>query len=379
MRDLTAACAELADQLSVFTDNDITSDCADAGLLTSGFLVVDEDIEPGNGRRSVPTTRTPGNTQAINAEMDAHQLVRRLEASLRLAVTGHTGKMRGGSDTSTRAAITAIEKLGEAVSPHARQQAARLLDRATTTIGQLPAVDEIPRWEKIRPGPGGMPPMCPNCETYSLRVALSAGVVVCVFPGCEDMDGRKPPQARMDLSKIDGRPVLVWRDGLVQLLLPACDTQPLPPFRAQHRRPFPATLTFPSVRNRCHLLTSSKTRPGPSWDTGRAVQDASRYAFTTSGPLAVNDVNAAVGLAFWLRLHFPSDSFGRLNCIGTTTVPCPTAPANRPVLAPPSTTYVAVIVFLYRQLGPAGFGCAFCPDTTADTTRFPAAVLNVPV
>jgi hypothetical protein len=41
-------------------------------------------------------------------------------------------------------------------------------------------------------------------------------VVVCVFPGCKDMDGRRPPQARMDLSKIDGKPVLVWRDGLVQ-------------------------------------------------------------------------------------------------------------------------------------------------------------------
>ncbi len=217
MRELSAACTELADQLAVFDDNDVTSDRADAGLLTSTLLVVDQDAEPGTGRRSVPATRTPGNTQALNAEMDAHELVRRLEASLRLVVTGHTGRMRGGSDSSTRAAIAAIEKLGEAVSPHARQLAARLLDRATTTIGQLPSVDEIPRWEKIRPGPGGLPPKCPNCETYSLRVSLSAGVVVCVFPHCEDMDGRRPPQARMDLSKIDGRPVLVWRDGLVQL------------------------------------------------------------------------------------------------------------------------------------------------------------------
>jgi len=216
VRELSAACTELADQLAVFDDNDVTSDRADAGLLTSTLLVVDQDAEPGTGRRSVPATRTPGNTQALNAEMDAHELVRRLEASLRLVVTGHTGRMRGGSDSSTRAAIAAIEKLGEAVSPAARQLAARLLDRATTAIGQLPAVDEIPRWEKIRPGPGGLPPTCPNCRTYSLRVSLSAGVVVCVFPGCADMDGRKPPQARMDLSKIDGRPVLVWRDGLVQ-------------------------------------------------------------------------------------------------------------------------------------------------------------------
>lgn len=216
MRDLTAACAELSDQLKVFDGDEVTNDRADAGLTTSTILVVDQDVEPGTGRRTVPATRTPGNTQAINAEMDAHELVRRLEASMRLAVTGHTGRMRGGSDSSTRAAIAAIEKLGEAVSPAARQLAARLLDRATTMIGQLPAVDEIPRWEKIRPGPGGLPPKCPRCETFSLRVALQSGIVVCVFPECTDLDGRRPPQARMDLSKIDGRPILVWRDGIVQ-------------------------------------------------------------------------------------------------------------------------------------------------------------------
>lgn len=215
MRDLTAACAELAEQLKVFTVHDATGDWADAGLPTYSVLIVDQDVEPGNGRRSAPTTRTPGNTQAINAQMDAHELVRRLEASLRLAVTGHTGRRRGGSDSQTRAAIASISRLGEAVSPHARSVAARLIDRAATAIGQLPSVDEIPRWEKIRPGPGGLPPICPYCKTFSLRVSLSAGVVVCVYPSCQDADGRKPPQARMDLSKIDGTPVLVWRDGLV--------------------------------------------------------------------------------------------------------------------------------------------------------------------
>lgn len=221
MRDLSAACTELADQLKVFTENDVTSDRADAGMLTSSLLVVDQDAEPGTGRRTVPATRTPGNTQALNAEMDAHELVRRLEASLRLVVTGHTGRMRGGSDSSTRAAIAAIERLGEAVSPAARELAARLLERVTKTIGQLPAIDQIPRWEKLRAGPGGLPPRCPNCSTYSLRYSPLTGVVMCIFPGpdgkgCVDLDGNSPPRARIDISKIDGHPVLVWRDGLVQ-------------------------------------------------------------------------------------------------------------------------------------------------------------------
>ena len=227
MRDLSAACTELADQLAIFGEPEVTTDRADGGLPTMGWLVVDMDVEPGPGRGGVPATRTPGNTAALNAQLDAHEMVRRLEAALRLAVAGHTGRARGGSDGNTAAALKAIEKLGAALPQEIRdargklvwpcqELAARVIERAASVIGQLPAVDEVPKWTKIRPGPGGLPPKCPNCETYSLRVALASGVVVCVYPDCEDLDGRHPPQARMDISKIDGRPVLVWRDGLVQ-------------------------------------------------------------------------------------------------------------------------------------------------------------------
>lgn len=227
MRDLTAACAELADQLAIFKEPDVTTDRADAGLPTVGWLVVDQDVEPSVGRSGVPAARTPGNTAVLNAQFDAHEMIRRLEAAMRLAVAGHSGRVRGGSDGNTLAALKAIQNLGAALPQETRdargrlvwpcqELAARVVERVTSVIGQLPAVDEVPKWTKIRPGPGGLPPRCPNCETFSLRVALASGVVVCVFPDCEDLDGRRPPQARMDLSKIDGRPVLVWRDGLVQ-------------------------------------------------------------------------------------------------------------------------------------------------------------------
>jgi hypothetical protein len=216
VRDLAAACAELTEQLKVFSVHDATGDWADAGLPTHSVLIVDQDAVPGNGRRPAPTTRTPGNTQAINAQMDAHELVRRLEASLRLSITGHTGRRRGGSDKQTFAAIRSIDRLGEAISPHARSLAARLIDRAATVIGQLPAVDEIPRWTKIRSGPGGLPPKCLNCGTFSLRYEPTGGRICCVMPGCRDLDGRMPPQGRLELSKIDGSPTLVWHDGTVQ-------------------------------------------------------------------------------------------------------------------------------------------------------------------
>lgn len=227
MRDLTAACTELADQLTVFDQPDVTTDRADGGLPTFGWLVVEQDVEPTNGRSGVPATRTPGNTAALNAQLDTHEMVRRLEAALRLVVAGHAGTARGGSDRNTTTALKAIQNLGAALPKEVRdgkgrlvwpcqELAARVVERAASVIGQLPSIDEVPKWTKIRPGPGGLPPRCPNCETYSLRVALASGVVVCVYPDCEDLDGRHPPQARMDISKIDGRPVLVWRDGLVQ-------------------------------------------------------------------------------------------------------------------------------------------------------------------
>lgn len=227
MRDLAAACAELEDQLAVFGEPELTTDRADGGLPTVGWLVVDMDVEPSIGRGGVPGTRTPGNTAALNAQLDAHEMIRRLEAAVRLAVAGHTGRQRGGSWGNTTAALKAIQKLGAALPVEVKdargklvwpcqELAARVIERATSVIGQLPAVDEVPKWTKIRPGPGGLPPKCPNCGTYSLRVALASGVVVCVYPDCKDLDGRHPPQARMDISKVTGDAVLVWRDGLVQ-------------------------------------------------------------------------------------------------------------------------------------------------------------------
>ena len=228
MRDLAAACAELREQLEVFDEAEVTSDQADGGLPTTGVLIADQDVEPGVGRRPVPDSRLPGNVAVLLAAMDARELVRRLEASLKLAVAGHPGRARGGSDGNTTAALKAIPNLGAALPQERRDEkgrlvwpcqelAARLIERAIRNIGQLPAVDTAVKWTKIHPTPGQTPPACPNCHTFSLRVNLSAGIVICLFPDCEDMDGRRPPTARMDVSRLDGRPVLVWRDGLVML------------------------------------------------------------------------------------------------------------------------------------------------------------------
>lgn len=233
MRDLTEACDELLGQLDVFTEEPWDGDRAAAGMTAVTFLIAEADTDAGLRRARQMDSRPPWNSQVANAYFDAHQLVRRLEASLRLAVAGHTGPTRGGSDANTTEAIRAISRMATAASvihtgvPVSRAEpdgrkltaaelAAHILDRVTRVIGQLPAVDEFPKWERIRAGPDGLPPRCPNCETFSLRVAVQSGIVCCFLPGCTDLDGNHPPQARLDMSKLNGEPVLAWTDGTVQ-------------------------------------------------------------------------------------------------------------------------------------------------------------------
>jgi hypothetical protein len=75
-------------------------------------------------------------------------------------------------------------------------------------------------WRRLGHGLDGMPPQCPYCETYSLRVAVRSRVVMCFKYGCEDRDGTTPPTGTMDrllAGPQAGQPVLVWADGLVQV------------------------------------------------------------------------------------------------------------------------------------------------------------------
>lgn len=214
---LAQVCTELRARLDELNAADLNDDPAGAGMISMEMLLAERDTATGMPRRGRQGSQAPGNVAAMMLALDVHQFVRRLEASLRQAVTGKPGPARGGSDANTRAALKAIISLGEAVTDEDAGKAARLLERFVTAIGQLPAIDEVPRWERIRPGPGGLPPRCPNCSTFSLRVALNSGAVMCVFPGCADLDGNMPPVGRLELSRINGDPVLAWKDGTVQV------------------------------------------------------------------------------------------------------------------------------------------------------------------
>jgi hypothetical protein len=155
-----------------------------------------------------PASRPPWNQAAAAAAMDPHEGLRRLEAAMRLAVTGHPGPRRGGSDANTYHAIAAIQNLGHAVTAQAAAQAARILDRWTQAIQQLPAIDQAEPWHRIHAP-------CPYCGHAMLRVRHRSGDITCLrYGACHDRDGHHPA-GRLDVSQLNGTPVIRWNDGLV--------------------------------------------------------------------------------------------------------------------------------------------------------------------
>ena len=183
--------------------------CADLAVLlpAAAALIAQADADGAAGSGQ-PGSSPPWNSAAAAAVMDAHEGVRRLEASLRLAVAGHPGPKRGGSDANTMAALKAIEHLGYGVSMDAAADAAHFLDRWSRAIRELPAVDEAEPWRHV-------PAACPYCGFGMLRVAPRSGMVTCLrYGACTDSDGRHP-SGRMDVSRLTGDPVIQWQDGLV--------------------------------------------------------------------------------------------------------------------------------------------------------------------
>ena len=188
------------------TDSLAASCAAIAVLLPAARALMaapDHDGATGGGK---PGSRPPWNPAAASAAMDAHEGLRRLEASLRRDVTGHPGRRRGGSDANTAAALKAIEALGHAVTASAMAEAARILDRWSRQIQELPAVDEAEHAQKI-------PAPCPYCGFAMLRVYPREGRVTCLRKGaCFDADGRHPV-GTMEVGRLG--PQVRWNDGLV--------------------------------------------------------------------------------------------------------------------------------------------------------------------
>jgi hypothetical protein len=172
------------------------------------MALIAEPDQDGTTAGGKPGSRPPWNPAAATAAMDAHEGLPRLEASMRLAITGHLGARRGGSDANVAAAIAAIERLGSGLTAEGAGIAARIIGRWVAPIEQLAAVDEDEPCRKIAAP-------CPYCRFPMLRVRPRSGLVACLRGGaCLDGDGR-PPQGVMDVSRLTGDGVVRWADGRV--------------------------------------------------------------------------------------------------------------------------------------------------------------------
>src|SRR5215472_2508452 len=105
-----------------------------------------------------PGSRPPWNSAVALVITDVHAGARDLERQFRFHLARATPLSRGGSHSNTLSALQALVAMEQIVPEQTAKQAIRTLTRWADRIRQLPAVDDKPRWMKIRAGPDGLPP-----------------------------------------------------------------------------------------------------------------------------------------------------------------------------------------------------------------------------
>ncbi len=132
----------------------------------------------------------PWHPEAGMVLMVIHEEARRLEASLRTYVAGHLGRRRGGSDANTAAALNAIAHLAHGVPSEAAAHARRIIERWIRSARQIRATSAWRSRGTIPVPQGAVPPACPYCRTYSLRMRGIERRIRCINPRCWDHEDR---------------------------------------------------------------------------------------------------------------------------------------------------------------------------------------------
>jgi hypothetical protein len=177
----------------------------------------------------------PWHPEAGPVLMTIHAGVRDLEADLRYQVVGRSrlrvqhqtverrgGQLvrhaiaaeadRGGSDANTTAALDSIVKLVHGLPEDVARDARHKLEWWIEQARQIRDIGESEKWIPIHVPRGHLPPACPYCKTFSLRIAQESGRVACVNGKCVDSNGDRP-RGRIDKNQINGDAMLVWADG----------------------------------------------------------------------------------------------------------------------------------------------------------------------
>ncbi|WP_066373937.1 hypothetical protein [Herbidospora mongoliensis] len=202
------------------------ADQTDIGALVAELQDLLEEVEAllpeqmGDASRGTTThhkvsgSPAPWHPEAGMVLMVIHQEARRLEASLRLVVAGHPGQRRGGSDANTAAALNAITHLVHGVPREAASAARRIIERWIRSARQIRDIGLEEPWVPVPVPHGAVPPSCPYCQTYGLRMRGLEQRIRCINPHCWDREDHRP-EGRLVKSNLNGDSTIQWADGRV--------------------------------------------------------------------------------------------------------------------------------------------------------------------
>jgi hypothetical protein len=183
-------------------------------------LLPEPVADPTSGtstHHKVTGSPAPWHGEAGPLLMTIHAGVRDLEVDLKYAVTGSLPEDRwaggrGRSDGNTVKALDAIAKLAFGVPESVAKKAAGELLSWVTQARQIRDISESEKWIPIHVPRGQLPPACPYCKTYSVRIAQESGRVAYSNAACVDSEGNRP-RGRIDRNRLDGSAMLIWSDG----------------------------------------------------------------------------------------------------------------------------------------------------------------------
>lgn len=197
----------------------LTAACTDVrkSLADVAALLPEQQGKPRVGTigRHPPESAEPWQGEAAAAYWTIHFGARNVEDVCR----EHVGlpplrPRRGGSSANTDEALRMIANCAPTLPADILRAVRARVEKWATMIEQLSDIDLADVWVPVPRQPGALPPACPYCTLFTLRMTVRREIVRCFNPACRDADGR-PPIARMERGRLTGDGMLVFADQTV--------------------------------------------------------------------------------------------------------------------------------------------------------------------
>jgi hypothetical protein len=209
------------------TEQDLTdlvaalSTCRKLLPILSELMADQPGLGPQTGTigRHAPESVEPWAAEAAHAYFLIYMQSRTLADELRAALGMRSHPWKNGET-----GLTQIEAFATISTPPMVRHARTRAEHWVKTALRIRDIDEAEVWKPVPREPDSEPPVCPYCDTLSLRLNRQRGEVRCFYPGCCDADGN-PTRARMEFGRLTGEGMLVFGDGTTLTYRPADITE----------------------------------------------------------------------------------------------------------------------------------------------------------